>query len=1209
MKKQAENVFTEGLVQDLHPLTVPNNVLTDALNATLITMNGNEFVLQNDMGNGRVEKAYLPPGYVPVGIKEFGGVIYVASYNPLTNKGQIGSFPSPERNIDQEELNTTTTKVTWSDFYDSAKKECHTFISKVELFGGKIMRSGDKFTIYFDETTSSNLNNTLKLLSNYNNSEIVKATSGQSGLYVEGGKAISPKKNVISIYLTVLDSNNNLRDITSQLKRFEEGSNKPLKFDASILPIVKENTGYFIEKLSTSPTDINSSFIEERQKRAVNTYNNKLFGKIYLMVQLNIIDHIDVSVYGFKKQEDGWQLSNSQKQQIAGSNFDAAVGDNDVLLIFDTDYVYNCPDGFTDGATVENPVPGCSGYQGNYSESMIKGLEMSSSDSTYIPSKAAVDFPTPANSEETPNYNQINDLYSLKQTSFLPLKLNENNPVFNYKITPWMKYSPLNGLAVDGSINLSKLGSGENILSTWKYYCDNTQVRLTWGFDSYPVYGTRVSNVTLHFYDILYGTEEIGSIEVEPRASYNGTFTLNILYGDLITQNALYLVLVSYKIASDSGELVDDSTKYAGARWLLTNGVFNKAYLTNSDYSVQDYNNFVGDTKATDANYSDNEYPLSSPQHYRYEFQSSLQDLVRIDLSNSWNQSTIKHTIESDSDSGFLYKEGNTPYGTKYLSKKNKTVLDSSLMLTLKDSIENSFPFELNSSGIKHTFELSSSNKGSLMHDSLNIIGNVDSLKTQAGSDIFTPDDDSEYGTGVVSNPQGGANNWLSLNLSSSGDVATLDMNAGVHSQIAGAPIDAAISLQNCYMQFLSDDTFESVFRYSKRDVPGNALGFQIYVDDGGKGHDGNHRFYIYAGTSNGGNYSFGEPIATLVDHHGHADQWWQMADYMDQISELIDSKLGAPLIAFMCANPNNPTRSTLVQNNSDVGSYALMFWRGVDGKYYIVDAYKKNSTGICNNLVNDFKNIYIYKNGSSVSKQIYQIDPNSSSLVYMNDFQADVSANISVKWERNNAVANILSVKTSRANYLSTLFTNASSVINNKVGLESLWKNPGSSETKKNFDRFVSGVWFVVKTNDEQIKSYSDSITVKGTLEDYNTLLSLQDPISDVLLGSDGTIHAVDTDKVALNPSTIYWYNGTKLYGVTSSKADSTYKKLADCFIVTSYKSQSQLLIGSVPPTKDLGISSKKWYDDDDADTQLFFKGMPTLQLGTSILSGLTSI
>jgi len=87
-------------LKDFHPLTVPNNVMTDALNATIITMNGNERILQNDMGNSRVESAFLPAGYVPVGIKEYGGIIYVASYNPITNKGQIGSFPSPERNID-----------------------------------------------------------------------------------------------------------------------------------------------------------------------------------------------------------------------------------------------------------------------------------------------------------------------------------------------------------------------------------------------------------------------------------------------------------------------------------------------------------------------------------------------------------------------------------------------------------------------------------------------------------------------------------------------------------------------------------------------------------------------------------------------------------------------------------------------------------------------------------------------------------------------------------------------------------------------------------------------------------------------------------------------------------------------------------------------------------------------------------------------------
>ena len=37
--------------------------LSDALNATITTMNGNELILQNDMGNRRVDNAYLPAGY------------------------------------------------------------------------------------------------------------------------------------------------------------------------------------------------------------------------------------------------------------------------------------------------------------------------------------------------------------------------------------------------------------------------------------------------------------------------------------------------------------------------------------------------------------------------------------------------------------------------------------------------------------------------------------------------------------------------------------------------------------------------------------------------------------------------------------------------------------------------------------------------------------------------------------------------------------------------------------------------------------------------------------------------------------------------------------------------------------------------------------------------------------------------------------------
>jgi len=102
--KTATNKFTKGLVMDFSPENTSNEVLTHALNATLLTFNGNEMSLQNDMGNGRVETAFLPEGYIPVGTCEYGGIIYIVSYNPLEDKSQIGCFPSPERNVSNEEL-------------------------------------------------------------------------------------------------------------------------------------------------------------------------------------------------------------------------------------------------------------------------------------------------------------------------------------------------------------------------------------------------------------------------------------------------------------------------------------------------------------------------------------------------------------------------------------------------------------------------------------------------------------------------------------------------------------------------------------------------------------------------------------------------------------------------------------------------------------------------------------------------------------------------------------------------------------------------------------------------------------------------------------------------------------------------------------------------------------------------------------------------
>lgn len=106
MKKESINTFAGGLVSDLNSLNTPNSVLTDCKNGTFLTFNGNELILQNDMGNTYLYipnqdpelpkvKVTLSEGFIPIGINEYGGVIYIVSQNPATGESEIGSFPSP----------------------------------------------------------------------------------------------------------------------------------------------------------------------------------------------------------------------------------------------------------------------------------------------------------------------------------------------------------------------------------------------------------------------------------------------------------------------------------------------------------------------------------------------------------------------------------------------------------------------------------------------------------------------------------------------------------------------------------------------------------------------------------------------------------------------------------------------------------------------------------------------------------------------------------------------------------------------------------------------------------------------------------------------------------------------------------------------------------------------------------------------------------
>jgi hypothetical protein len=63
-------------------------------------------MLQNDMGNYELKYAQLPEGYVPMGMKEHQGILYIVSWNPFEKKMQIGSYPSPKTMYGSELHNT-----------------------------------------------------------------------------------------------------------------------------------------------------------------------------------------------------------------------------------------------------------------------------------------------------------------------------------------------------------------------------------------------------------------------------------------------------------------------------------------------------------------------------------------------------------------------------------------------------------------------------------------------------------------------------------------------------------------------------------------------------------------------------------------------------------------------------------------------------------------------------------------------------------------------------------------------------------------------------------------------------------------------------------------------------------------------------------------------------------------------------------------------
>ena len=532
MKRQeATNTFQEGMVMDFNPLTTPNNVVTNCLNGTLITFNGNEYVLQNDMGNGRVETAYLPEGYIPMGTTSFGGIIYILSYNPNKDLCQIGCFPSPERNFTNDELTLDLgNTITNGDFVGEPDEDglvhIKTALKKLELSDLEF-NPGDKFKIYFKQSLN---NNTTDNITDYG-----------STTHVIGDNPKKFKIHVVSI------NDSGVTYLDEGLKWFStEGTNE--------LPIQKGKHGYFIAQYNEEIGKEGKINLDEYRTLVSGPYNifkSKSKGKLALFFELETIDS-----FSYTKSIE---LTEENKYKIKFNfNYQSSHSDIKPAYIF---FKHN------------NPFK----------------------EETKIPDY--IEYP-----QDTREYE-----YEIEVT----LNENENENIWNYTLIPSMSFGLLDYLAINDSIDFTKIGKGEFNITSWKYYNNISQegkmgsLLLTFDSDIYPKLNQKVDQIELRFIPLqendtnnelqqiinnpqgidqnLLKNHNVASYFIKNQNSYSGVFQINIPYEStvrnlegIIHENNLYLVQILYYISEgNKSPSIEKIYKY-----LWTCPIFNKVYTS-----------------------------------------------------------------------------------------------------------------------------------------------------------------------------------------------------------------------------------------------------------------------------------------------------------------------------------------------------------------------------------------------------------------------------------------------------------------------------------------------------------------------------------------------------------------------------------------------------------------------------------------------------
>lgn len=557
---------------DLSPTNTPDSCLSNALNATLVTYNGNEFSLQNDMGNGRVETASLPQGYIPVGTCSFGGIIYIVSYNPLENKSQIGCFPSPERNIESDDLSDFQVSLSADEFVELNNGVPTGKVNKYstkKLLTVNNLNPGDKFVIHWNDNGNTSTN--YSTVSNFGNPR-----KSNDSLVLDWPK-------LMRVHLVSIEDSGkiNYLDSTVQWYNYTSSSNN------SLGPFFLKETPQ--ENPSTGVVDIDS--YRDSVSGAYSVFQSKVSGKLALLIDLERINTFSAS----------YKITRSNHTNQTSDEFD--FFDIYLSTSWDTDNLNVNPIGLIlKEHTISQTTPGTNDFEfinpdGTTSDLLYNSNSPSEGDRSrdhvleynYTITNTLIHRQNPRDINIT-TYSDFknNDYYHTVEsfTDVISIQPKQNDQhqyvndgltyivhrksdtddqehieeeqvpadilvnyfnddvltyigtvkirktattsgytyrgTFGFTVAPCMEYGVLDDLAVSGLIDFSQYNYGIE-LTHWKYSVSPNALQLTWGLKTALGSDVReITSVVMDFYDFMGHAARFTASNYE---SYNGQFT------------------------------------------------------------------------------------------------------------------------------------------------------------------------------------------------------------------------------------------------------------------------------------------------------------------------------------------------------------------------------------------------------------------------------------------------------------------------------------------------------------------------------------------------------------------------------------------------------------------------------------------------------------------------------------------------------------